>query len=458
MLVEIARGKSPSQLLGGYSVTTQNGTYHLWPSIRWILYHLAALDLSLFVIPFAAFIVLVASARHLDRPLRVFCAAAAPLVVWLTLEVGLFASAWSFRIEERNLFYVAPLFLIALFAWLERGQPRPARAVVAAAGIAAALPAAIPFVSLMNINAQSDTLFIQPWWYLGDRVAGRDNVGLLVVLASVGLAAAFLWLSPRYAPVLPALVALGFFLTWLPLELWVHSFPRLSAAAYSTGIGRERSWVDNAVGRDADVTLVWTGDNPYRGWENEFWNRSISRVYDLGGDTLLAGSSEPPLTIEAKTGTLFDPSGKPLRATYVLADSKAQIVGQKVAEDDARQMTLYRVDGIVRTLVSVEGWYHDTWTAPHAEWVRRNCTNGLLRVPLRTSAGAAQTVTVGGTAAPQSIRVSETAPATLVVKLRPRAGLCRVTFDVSPVRRAVGDPRTLGVLAGGFEYVPAANG
>jgi hypothetical protein len=203
---------------------------------------------------------------------------------------------------------------------------------------------------------------------------------------------------------------------------------------------------------------VWTGANPYRGWENEFWNRSLNRVYDLGGDTLLAGSREPRLTIQEQTGTLFDPSGKPLRASYVLADSTAQIVGQKVASDPSKQMTLYRVGGVVRTLVSVKGWYHDTWTAPHAEWVRRNCTNGLLRVPLRTSAGATQTVAVGGTALPRSVQVSGTAPTTLVVQLRPRGGLCRVTFDVSPARRAVGDPRTLGVLAGGFQYVPAATG
>jgi hypothetical protein len=458
ILVEVARGKSPSQLLGGYSVTTENGTYHLWPSLRWILYHLASIDLSLFVIPFAAFIVLLANARHLDRGLRVFCAAAAPLIVWLTLEVGVFASAWSFRIEERNLFYVAPLFLIALFAWLERGQPRPARAVVAAAGIAAALPASIPFLSLMNINAQSDTPFIQPWWYLGDRVAGRDNVALLVVLVSIALAAAFLWLSPRYAPLLPALVAAGFFLTWLPLQLWIHSFPRLSAAAYSTGIGAERSWIDNAVGRDADVTLVWTGDNPYRGWENEFWNRSVRRVYDLGADTLLAGSTEPRLTVQQQTGTLLDPSGKPLRASYVLADPTAQIVGTKLAEDGEKQMAVYRVDGVVRTLVSVKGWFGDTWTAQHVEWVRRDCTNGLLRVPLTTSAGATQTVTVRGTAVPQAANVSAATPTTLVVQLRPRRGLCRVVIDVSPVRRAVGDPRELGVLASGFEYVAAANG
>src|SRR5207253_1405840 len=170
IVVEIARGRSPAQLLGGYSVTTTNASYQVWPALRWIVYHVAALDLSLFVVPFAALIVLVASARHLDRALRVFSAAAVTLAVWLVLEVGVFASHWSQRIEERNLFYLAPLFLIALLAWIERGQPKPARAVVAAAGVAAALPGAIPFLGLMNINSQSDTPFLQPWWYLGDRV------------------------------------------------------------------------------------------------------------------------------------------------------------------------------------------------------------------------------------------------------------------------------------------------
>ena len=238
IVVEAARGRSPAQILGGYSVTTTRASYQVWPALRWILYHVAALDLSLFVLPFAALIVLIANARHLDGALRAFCAAAAALTVWLTIEVGVFASHWSHRIEERNLFYVAPLFLIALLAWIERGQPKPARAVVAAAGVAAALPGAIPFVGLMNINSQSDTPFLQPWWYLGDRVAGRGNVALLAVLTSIALAALFLWLPRRYAPALPALVALGFFLTWLPLQLWIHSFPRLSTAAYTTGSAR----------------------------------------------------------------------------------------------------------------------------------------------------------------------------------------------------------------------------
>jgi hypothetical protein len=432
----------------------------VWPALRWILYHVAALDLSLFVLPFAAFIVLVANARHLDGALRAFCAAAATLTVWLTIEVGVFASTWSQRIEERNLFYVAPLFLIALFAWIERGQPRPARAIVAAAGIAAALPGAIPFLGLMNINAQSDTPFIQPWWYLGDRVAGLGNVALLAVLASVALAAAFLWLPRRYAPVLPVVVALGFLLTWLPLQLWVHSFPRLSAAAYSTGIAQPRAWIDKAVGRNADVTLVYTGDNPYRGWENEFWNRSIRHVYDLGAPALIAGPTEPGLTVQQSTGLLLDPRSRPVHVHYVLADPVAQIVGTLVAEDSFKRMAVYRVDGLLRTSTSISGWYADSWTGPRVEWTRHACTGGELRVSVHSNpqlfAGVTQKIAVSGGTVPFVVRLPSTATKTIVVHLVPRAGTCHVRFVITPARRPLNDPRTLGILVAGFEYVPGA--
>ena len=43
---------------------------------------------------------------------------------WLVLEVAVFAAEQSFRVEERNMFYVAPLFLIALLVWIDRGLPR----------------------------------------------------------------------------------------------------------------------------------------------------------------------------------------------------------------------------------------------------------------------------------------------------------------------------------------------
>jgi hypothetical protein len=318
----------------------------------------------------------------------------------------------------------------------------------------------------MNINAQSDTLFLQPWWYLGDRVAGRGNVALLAVAVSVALAAAFLWFPRRYAPVLPALVALGFFLTWLPLELWIHSFPRLSSGAYSTGITAPKSWIDAAVGRNADVTIVWTGNNPYRGWENEFWNRSVKHAYDLGPDSLLAGSTEPHLTVQSKTGLLRDPQGKPVRAQYVLADPSAQISGTRVAADEGRAMVLYRVNGLLRTSTSITGWLGDTWTKPTVTWLRRGCVRGVLRVPVHSDPtlfpGVVQRIAVSGTTEPFVVRLPSSARRTITIPLQPQGGICRIRFAITPSRSPIHypalnnpDPRTLGVLIAGFEYVPS---
>ena len=243
VIVELARGRSPSHILGNYSKTS-NGGYHLWPALKWLVLHVAELDLYVWILPFAALIVLVANARHLDRPLRVFAAATASLCVWLVLEVAVFASRYSLRIEERNLFYLAPLLVVALLAWIERGQPRPPRAAVVAAGLAAALPGAIPFLHLLNITAESDTLGFQPWWYVGGAWAGLSSVSIAVVLVSIALGAMFLWLPRRWAPVLPVLVALGFLATWIPLEQWKHGFPQLSKSALAQGIGRTDSELD----------------------------------------------------------------------------------------------------------------------------------------------------------------------------------------------------------------------
>src|SRR5258707_1253048 len=91
----------------------------------------------------------------LERPTRL--RVAAPLAFSLVLEVAAFASTQSQRIEERNMFFVAPLFFIALCIWIERGLARP-RAAAACAVVAAALVGVVPYSGLLNGNATSDTL------------------------------------------------------------------------------------------------------------------------------------------------------------------------------------------------------------------------------------------------------------------------------------------------------------
>jgi glycosyltransferase involved in cell wall biosynthesis len=465
VVVELARGRSVFDVLGGYSVTG-SASYHFWPALKWLVLHLSGLALALWVVPFAALVVVLASARHLDPPLRAFAAATASLGAWLVLEVGVFASRYSFRIEERNLFYLAPLFLIALFAWIERGQPRPPRATVVAALLPVALVGAIPFTGLLNENSQSDTPFLQPWWYLGDTWTGRATVAVVASVTAFALAAVFLWLPARFAGWLPALVAVGFLATWLPLEAWPRGFPQAAVHQYDAAVAAGTSWIDNAVGPRAKVGVLWSGGSAIRAWENEFWNRSIRRVYGLDGAELAGGMAQVGVSARRSTSELVDAHGRPIvDVDYVLTDSRAPVVGTLVAADEDHRLALYRVRKPVRLAQRITGWYDDFWTGPTLRWTRAQCRGGRLRFDVRSDPGlfkgTTQRLTISGTTPARTIVVHpDGPPRTFTLPLQPREGRCVVQLGVSPTRIPAADPglhsndpRTLGLHVDYVRYL-----
>jgi glycosyltransferase involved in cell wall biosynthesis len=465
VVVEAARGRSVFHVLGGYSIAGST-TYHFWPALKWIVLHLAGLALSVWVLPAAALVVVLASARHLDRPLRVFAAATASLGVWLVLEVGIFASRYSLRIEERNVFYLLPLFVIALLAWIERGQPRPPRATVLAAVLVVALAGTIPFASLLNESSQSDTPFLQPWWYLGDTWTGHATVAVVASLTALVLAAVFLWLPARFAPWLPALVAAGFLLTWIPLEAWPRGFPQASVHQYDAAVAAGTSWIDRAVGTNANVAVLFTGGSAIRIWENEFWNRSIHRVYGLDGAELAGGMPQTNVKAQRATSELLDGAGHPLDADYVLTDTRAPVIGTRVAADESHLLALYKVRKPARLGLRITGWYDDSWTGPEVTWSRTQCAGGRLRFDVRSDAGlfkaTVQHVTVSGTTPPRTIVVHPVdQPHVVTLPLQARNGHCTVHLRISPARVPANyprlhlqDKRLLGLHVDYFTYQP----
>ena len=100
------------------------------------------------------------------------------------------------------MFVVAPLFLVLLLAWVERGAPRPRVLTLAAAAASALLVLAIPFERFIETAALSDTLMLLPWWNVQDHVT-LEWVAELALLLAVALAAAFVFVPRRYALVLP---------------------------------------------------------------------------------------------------------------------------------------------------------------------------------------------------------------------------------------------------------------
>ena len=454
LLVQLFRGHSPYDVLGSYSVTG-HATYRPDQVVKWLLYHVAELDLYLGIAPFAALLLLTFLGRSLDRPLRVFLAAALPLTVWLLLEVGAFASALSPRIQERNLFYVAPLFLIALLAWIERGMPRPPRAAATAVLLAAALPGALPYQRLIDVSAESDTLALLPLWWLQETVVGVDTIPVVVVAVSAAIGLLFVSISPRYALVLPAVVLLGFAFATERIERFDHGFPKASVGALYQGItAPRRDWVDAAVGRNADVAFVYSGRDPTHHpdtlWENELYNRSIGPVYDLRQPSM-GGLPETRVAQRADGVLLAD--GKPVRHAYVLSEESVPLAGAVIARDKLKGMALRRTDGLVRIGYRVQGLYpNDTWSGKRVTYTRLRCAGGAVTAQMRRDPNLItrpQTVRADG----RSVTFSSNDDATLTVPLRPRNGVCRAVFTVTPTAvPGPADPRVLGVHFLQFRY------
>ena len=116
------------------------------------------------ILPAAAFLVLAGVwMRPGSSPAdRAFVSVTAAALLWIVPQAGFFASRYSLRIEERNMFYVEPLLLLALVAWVARGAPRPARWTAVAVAVPLALLPAIPIERLFNVSLLSDTFALIP--------------------------------------------------------------------------------------------------------------------------------------------------------------------------------------------------------------------------------------------------------------------------------------------------------
>ena len=400
-LWKVAQGVSVTTGLGAYAGASSN-LYSARDAFRWVLYHFAELTLLVGVIPVSAFIVLfgLACAKRtgLEPAERAFLATTAAGVFWLVVEVGIFASRFSLRIEERNMFDVAPLLLLALVLWLHRGLPRPAALTAVAAFVPAALLLTLPLESLLNISILSDTFGLIPFWRLATRLAGGVS-DVRIVLAAGALAAgiAFAALPRRIAGPL-SVVGVAVFLIGSSYSVFgaVEGFAR--GLDGLTGAGADRSWIDNAVPAGRNVAFVFGGvADPFAEskilWETEFWNRRLSRVYYLGqaeGVALpfVAASADP------QTGRIALASSTMPR--YVVAPSTLELAGRRLAATPS--LVLYEIRPPARLAETVDGIYPDRWMGSDAGLTRYASSGKNIRVTLSRAAW-------GGTDVPGRVRI-----------------------------------------------------
>lgn len=353
LLLPALRGDTPG-VLGGYG--------NLWSSydvaevLRWIVYHLANLELYLAVIPLAVAPIVLASlyrrARAGDEREAAFLALFAAVNTVLVVLVAAFNSTiWAGeRLHDRPLFYLVPLWLILLFVWLRDGMPRPLAAAAVGAAAAIALPITLPLPDYVwdEFGLHHNAAVTPLWTHVAQSLSsvGLSVLAAFVVVSVLLVLLAFL-IPRRLGYVLPMLVLAFFGITAAVAWAEVDDVSAMWAAA---GGDEPRRWVDKRLPDGGSVTML-TAIGPCTIPEAtrarylvEFFNSRVTEVVHLG--------QQPDYHPDAKARVASDGavvgSGGLLRAAYVLAPPSLDVAGRKLAEGTSVPLVLTRVDGPVR--------------------------------------------------------------------------------------------------------------
>ena len=303
--VKVAQGLALETGLGAYGGVVQV-EYDREFATQWIVDHFAEIGLSVALVPVSALIVLfglcvrgwVSSAAE-----RAFVAVAAAAFVLVVIQVGLYASRFALRIEERNMTCVAPLLLLAFALWLARGLPRPWLLAAVAGLVPATLLFALDLTALLNIGILSDTFGLIPLLRLSSGLDGGVESAETIMRD---------WRDLRRACVrAPAAPGRG------RRAAGVRSGGACSAFSYTVfGAIRDHSqrtlaltsttnpsWIDERIGSGSNAAYVYGTTADYFGGGADPCGRPSSGIAVSARSTRL-GPADPALTASPAT---FDP-------------------------------------------------------------------------------------------------------------------------------------------------------
>ena len=352
----LVTGSSPLDAIGAYEVLFRG--YDPLTIAKWGAYHLADLELYLAVIPVAVAPIVLSRlwrrGRDGARTSAAFVAAFATVNAGMLFVTAAFASTeFGFdRLHDRNVFYLAPLWLIVLGVWLAEGLPRPR--VATAVGIASALGllAALPFRYIAS-DVGVDVVPSALWARLQELLEGEVVTARKLMVAAVVVLLILVAVLPRRLWWVFPSVLLATFATTATLA-WERIADATENAVFAGGL--ERQWVDDLLPDGTSVTKVYlvSTDCPASAvtWHSlyltEFFNRSLERAAYIG-ESIPDGLPIRRVDV-ASGGGLVDEAGDPLEADYVVTQPGIELAGEELGRGTAANLVLWRTESPVRVV------------------------------------------------------------------------------------------------------------
>ena len=400
-------------------------------------------------------------------------------LLWYTGVKGAYLYyTFAWRVEERNLMYVAPLFFVATAIFLERRRlNRPA--LLAALCVTAFVVYKVPYQLSFRIYSDAPGLAIlstanRHLQWTDDSVRKYLAV-LLAVSAAIALAP---YVVRRRRALRVGAVALAVSITGAALaaEVAADRSSRGASTLLASNLPKPLDWAYEATGGARSV-LVATAVNDANGiWLTEFFNPNLYYLTSLDS-TAPAPGPNWTLYIAGPDGRLGPEFPD---ARYAVVDNKAKIVGKVVRR--TTYQTLYRIEPPLRLAQSSYGVMGDGWMGNFAKYYQLWAPKpgpGVLKVIASRAAWGGEdvpghvTITVARvlpkpTSDTSEGRILEGRPFAeerftihtreIVEYLIPVPGVpfvVTVTVDptFAPSDYGGGDSRQLGIQPG-FEYIP----
>ena len=311
--------------------------------------------------------------RRADPNWRAFAAflGTATFTVWMYtgVKAAFLSTVFATRVEERNLIYLGPLFIVGAAVWLASNRKWLPGAL-----------AALAFTAwlVLHYGYQLDYPYFEAPGYGIATMANRAwhwnqptiRIGLAVA-CFVLLAFVLSWSVrvPARVQRITMVLAAALALTWmLAGEITSSRGSAIASKNYASRVPQPLDWVDQATHRKGTTFIgqsISSGDALIFNLL-EFWNRSIKHVWSLDGSAPGPGPTLTP-DLRDRYGTLSHDPGLP----YVLATDGVNLIGPVVASNTG--LTLRRIEHHPWRLhdaeygVSGDGWISGSRYIPFAD-------------------------------------------------------------------------------------------